>query len=341
MKGNRKNWITVWLVVLCAAWLVTGTYAAYTKVDSIKRVVSTTTGLGARFSSNHMTVKGEDDNASGYNVTAIPVTSTTGVSVATTVCNFPQGDAAKWNPNDITYTFSAALLDTKGNPITASTQLNYRKENGTNVTGEDIAKELSITSDSTHYSFIDNSGYALTIGEQSLLTGEARQNVYKLTFNGEAAMLAEVMIQIKATPTDPTACGLSDGQFLAGRLRIVASSAQSTQWKGSFTEWDNGIDDPKTLDAFNYEISGTEQGTYRLTWNPAHVEISHWFLEDLGKTQSDVQTDESGKKYIEFEVGGVGQPTSYRFVFYRTKGVPEEESWNRVQDYVTFIKPAQ
>ena len=340
MKGNRKNWITVWLVVLCAAWLVTGTYAAYTKVDSIKRVVSTTTGLGARFSSNHMTVKGESDNASGYNVTAIPVTSATGVSVATTVCNFPQGDAAKWNPNDITYTFSAALLDTKGDPITASTQLNYRKENGTNVTGEDIAKALSITSDSTPYPFIDNSGYALTIGEQSLRTGEARQNVYKLTFNGEAAMLAEVMIQIKATPTDPTACGLSGGQFLAGRLRIVASSAQSTQWKGSFTEWDNRIDDPKTLDAFNYEISGTEQGTYRLTWNPAHVEISHWFLEDLGKTQSDVQTDESGKKYIEFEVGGVGQPTSYRFVFYRTNGVPEGESWSSVQAYVT-LEPAQ
>lgn len=108
MKGNKKNWMAVWLVIFCAAWLVTGTYAAYTKVDSIKRVVSTTSGAEVRFSSNHMTLKNGTDEESTYKLTAITSGSASSVSVSTTVCNFPQGDAAKSNPNTIAYQIGRA-----------------------------------------------------------------------------------------------------------------------------------------------------------------------------------------------------------------------------------------
>ena len=333
MKGNKKNWIAVWLVVFCAAWLVTGTYAAYTKVDSIKRVVSTTSGAEVRFSSNHMTLKNTADGESAYKLTAIASGGASSVSVSTTVCNFPQGDAAKINPNTIAYRFTAELLDIEGNPVTDNSQLSYYNAEGTKVTvsGGVVAaalkiKEVSFTTDSS-------GAYCLEITGQELAGGDAHQNVYKLTCEAEnAAMLDAVMIQMKAIPTDPTSCGIGENQILAGRLRVLVNSGRSTVWTGRFT--DTGVTDtPSGLDAFNYEISGTAKGDYVLTWNTDTVALSPWFLEDL--PTGSIKSQKPGE--VKISVGEPGTPTSYRFVFYRTSGIPTDET---VQGYVTFT-PAE
>lgn len=331
MKGNKKNWMAVWLVVFCAAWLVTGTYAAYTKVDSIKRVVSTTSGAEVRFSSNHMTLKNGTDQESTYKLTAIASSGASSVSVSTTVCNFPQGDAAKSNPNTIGYYFTAELLDIAGSPVKADSQLRYSNAEGNEVTvsGATIAaalkiKEVSFTTD-------DSGAYRLEIPNQQLAGGEAHQNVYKLTCEAaNAAMLDAVMIQMKAIPTDPTSCGIGAGQFLAGRLRVLMNSGRSTVWTGRFT--DTGVTDtPSGLDAFNYEISGTAKGNYVLTWDPDKVALSPWFLEDIAHSTN------SEDSSITISLGNPGTPTSYRFVFYRVGGIPERETWDAVREYVTFI----
>lgn len=330
MKGNKKNWIAIWLVVFCAAWLVTGTYAAYTKVDSIKRVVSTTSGAEVRFSSNHMTLKNGTDEESTYKLTAITSGSASSVSVSTTVCNFPQGDAAKSNPNTIAYLFTAELLDITGNPVNATSQLSYSGANGnqTTVTGARIVEALKINNQA--FTAGDNGAYCLEIPNQQLAGGEAHQNVYKLTCEAEnAAMLDAVMIQMKAIPTDPTSCGIGSDQFLAGRLRVLMNSGRSTVWTGGFT--DMGVTNtPGELDAFNYEISGTAKGTYVLSWNKEKVALSPWFLEDIDKTIN------PGDNSISISLGEPGTPTSYRFVFYRVGGIPEGETWAEVQGYVTF-----
>ncbi len=330
MKGNKKNWMVVWLVVFCAAWLVTGTYAAYTKVDSIKRVVSTTSGAEVRFSSNHMTLKNRTDEESTYKLTAITSGSASSVSVSTTVCNFPQGDAAKSNPNTIAYRFTAELLDITGNPVNATSQLSYSGANGNQVTvtGAQIAAALKINNIS--FTTVDNGAYCLEIPNQQLTGGEAHQNVYKLTCEAEnAAMLDAVMIQMKAIPTDPTSCGIGADQFLAGRLRVLMNSGRSTVWTGRFT--DMGVaSTPGELDAFNYEISGTAKGDYVLTWETDKVALSPWFLEDIDKTIN------PGDNSISISLGNPGTPTSYRFVFYRTGGIPDGETWDTVRGYVTF-----
>lgn len=332
MKGNKKNWIAIWLVVFCAAWLVTGTYAAYTKVDSIKRVVSTTSGAEVRFSSNHMTLKNRTDEESTYKLTAITSGSASSVSVSTTVCNFPQGDAAKSNPNTIAYRFTAELLDIAGNAVNANSELSYSDANGNQVkvTGAQIAAALKINN--IFFTTVDNGACCLEIPNQQLTGGEAHQNVYKLTCEAEnAAMLDAVMIQMKAIPTDPTSCGIGSDQFLAGRLRVLMNSGRSTVWTGRFT--DMGVTNtPGELDAFNYEISGTAKGTYVLSWNKEKVALSPWFLEDLPAVS--IQKQEAGM--VQISVGEPGTPTSYRFVFYRVGGIPEGETWDTVRGYVTF-----
>lgn len=329
MKGNKKNWIAIWLVVFCAAWLVTGTYAAYTKVDSIKRVVSTTSGAEVRFSSNHMTLTDNGVNASTYKLTAIASSGASSVSVSTTVCNFPQGDAAKSNPNTIAYCFTAELLDIAGNPVNATSQLSYSDANGNQVpvTGAEIAEALKINN--IAFETVDNGAYCLEIGEQQLTGGEAHQNVYKLTCEqGKTPMLDAVMIQMKATPTNPTSCGIGANQILAGRLRILVNTGRSTVWTGRFT--DTGVTDTSGLDAFNYEISGTAKGDYVLTWNADTVALSPWFLKDIGKTIN------PGGNSISISLGEPETPTSYRFVFYRVGGIPAGETWDTVRSYVTF-----
>ena len=57
----------------------------------------------------------------------------------------------------------------------------------------------------------------------------------------------------------------------------------------------------------------------------------------MGLTESDVVKDaEAGLHYVEFQVGGVGNPTQYRLQFYRTNGIPEGENWDAVRQYVSF-----
>ena len=137
------------------------------------------------------------------------------------------------------------------------------------------------------------------------------------------------MIQMKAIPTDPTSCGIGADQFLAGRLRVLMNSGRSTVWTGRFT--DMGVTNtPGELDAFNYEISGTAKGTYVLSWNKEKVALSPWFLEDIDKTIN------PGDNSISISLGEPGTPTSYRFVFYRTGGIPDGETWDTVWRYVTF-----
>ena len=58
MKGKldffRKNWITIWLVIAAVSLGTMVTYAAYTRITIVKRVVSTTEGAGNLFSSNYL-----------------------------------------------------------------------------------------------------------------------------------------------------------------------------------------------------------------------------------------------------------------------------------------------
>ena len=86
MKWKHKRWIAIWLILACAALLVTGTYAAYTKVEYVKRVVAsknvTETIL---FSSNYLFLRNE--GTTEYPLRMIPVGTESNASVTVTICN--------------------------------------------------------------------------------------------------------------------------------------------------------------------------------------------------------------------------------------------------------------
>ena len=94
-------------------------------------------------------------------------------------------------------------------------------------------------------------------------------------------------------------------------------------WKGQFTDSEN----PSVLDAFNYEVYGTAEGTVTISWDESYVTLSKWSREDLAP-------DSTGNS-ISFEVGGEGNPTSYLMQFYRLRGRTAEDQLPSIK--VTFV----
>lgn len=122
-KPSRKP-VVLLLALCCLAALVGGTYAAYTYPTSgqVKRVVAAQTNIATeaqRFSSNYL----RKDSTNGFTPVSVPQGSGGDVSVAITICNYPQFDASLFHPSDITYTISCTVKDASGNPVSSSITL--------------------------------------------------------------------------------------------------------------------------------------------------------------------------------------------------------------------------
>ena len=74
---------------------------------------------------------------------------------------------------------------------------------------------------------------------------------------------------------------LINNQKLAAMITI-ADKTVTHGWSGRFLD-DSGYN-PSGYSGYNYEISGTGEGTITLSWDPS-LEISQWFLRDNGLTK--------------------------------------------------------
>lgn len=284
MKRKKRTSILILLVLVCLALLGTGTYAAYTNVKSIKRVVATKSSSGElRFSSNYLLPY--DSGETVFSTKLISAGQAGEVSIGLTVCNYPQNDITKYSDSGILYSLYVQVFDSQNSAVADPTILNKILINGAGL----------------------SSPYSST-----LAGGQQSTDVYHITFNDVNA-LSQYTIQIRAVPN-----GI--GKILAANLKIVAVSAQSTEWTGKFVDSES----PSELDAFNYEISGSAQGSLTLTWDSTYVTLSRWSKEALG-----VAPDAEGNS-ITFSVGGDGQPGSYRLQFYREQGVSATDKWPNV-----------
>lgn len=120
-KHFRHKPVVLLLALCCLTALVGGTYAAYTYPTSgqVKRVVSAQTGAVAtaqQFSSNYL----KENGSSAFTLISVTKGDAEAVSVAITVCNYPQTDVSSFYPSDITYTISCTVKDANGNAITNS-----------------------------------------------------------------------------------------------------------------------------------------------------------------------------------------------------------------------------
>lgn len=120
-KHFRHKPVLLLLALCCLTALVGGTYAAYTYPTSgqVKRVVSAQTGAVAtaqQFSSNYL----KENGSSAFTLISVTKGDAEAVSVAITVCNYPQTDVSSFYPSDITYTISCTVKDANGNAIADS-----------------------------------------------------------------------------------------------------------------------------------------------------------------------------------------------------------------------------
>ena len=312
MKGKKKYLWALWLVILCALLMITGTYAAYISIRNAKSVtVAKTATSEIRFSSNYLYLRERSDSLMPLKM--ISVSGQGDVSAAVTVCNYPQSDLKKVHEENITYTLYAQLRDTAGEALTgdALTQAVAALQ----INGQAFAADGS-----------------LSLTGQTLTGGKASQNVYAVTCAKEnLALLSTLTVEMRAEPDSCPNCAIGS-HLLKARLWLSASGNEDGSWSGQFQDDRKGNPDSKKLDGFNYEIYGTAQATMVLSWDPEKVSLSAWSRDELPVASA---ADSS----LTLSLGGEGNPTSYRLQFYRVNGIPENETWEDVLKYVTF-RPA-
>lgn len=295
MKPNKKPLLLLLLVLACVVLLVSGTFAAYTNVESIKRVVATRKGVNEnrRFSSNYLS---DNPNRDSFPLRLISIDENSqNISFGVTVCNYLQNDRTLVNENNVTYTLTARLIAPDGSPITDESQITYTKKDGGSVTLTGAQVRQSVTISDTTYS--DGKFTA----NRTLYADVAFEHVYRVACD-DYDLLRSISIQIEALPTDTNVA-----PRLAGLLKFSAAVAQTTDWGGGFIG-------PADADAFNYELSGSAQGTLTLTWDSSLI-INPSFQAEVNGT---IGTGAGGNTHsITFSVGGPGQPNHYRVQFYK------------------------
>ena len=121
-----RYYLVIWIAVVSAALIGVGTFAAYTNINKVKRVVSTQGGEGAAFSSNYLSLVPKDNES--YGMKRIAMSTADGSALKTvdvTVCNYIQNNPTMVNDNNITYDMKFTLVSTvSGDVITDLSALN-------------------------------------------------------------------------------------------------------------------------------------------------------------------------------------------------------------------------
>lgn len=235
--------------------IVSGSFAAYTSFNSVKRVVSTERRSDTMFGSNYLTLLNLTDN--NYSIRRITLSEEGDKNTFTVkVCNYAWGDKSLYNTKDIMYTVQAKLIAMDGGNLPESIAQIKINDTGFNANGE------------------------CELTNQELKTGKARENTY--IFELPAELKNKIEIQIVAEPTDESAEAVN-----SQKLAVVISFADYESvksWTGHFLDSQTGRT-PADYDAFNYEISGNGAGTVTMTW-PASLQLSKWTTNGKQVTDS-------------------------------------------------------
>ncbi len=287
MEFKKGKWIrqskAAAILLLAGAMLlaVYGSFAAYTNFNSVKRVVSTGTQSDTMFGSNYLSLMGIND-------TNIPVKrislaeSNDEYTFTVQVCNYVWGDPTLYNPKDIKYKVTAKLISMDGGNLP------------NNCTGIEMG--------GTHF----DAGGALTLDNQSLVTGSAQTQSYSIVIPKD--LKDKIKIQIEAVPESVSADAVNNQKL--GAILSFADYEATKNWTGHFIDSKEKDKTPEQYDAYNYEISGNGAGTVTVTW-PDSLLLSEWVIKD-GKQ---VEKDENNTSSYTFTVDG--STTAVQFQFYK------------------------
>lgn len=274
LRKLKKHWITVWLVAVLAILGTFVTYAIYTEVSSVKRVVTTKSAPTELFSSNCMYADLYERRmpAHEYNVN---------------VNNFDVNSPEIPNPSEIQYTLTAQL---------------YVKHNGTIMSFSDLESALNdaneynaivaeargyyigksqdnntagIISTPTMTEFSASNGFEVVFGAASdyetLPGGSVSTDKYKVIipeadFNETNP---KFYVHVEAVPTDNGLRTIRTNLY--GSRNVVVTAA----WSGTLAEQNTASTD---YDFYNYIISGSGSGNLDIMWNPVYFDIDDFFF---------------------------------------------------------------
>lgn len=226
--------------------IVSGSFAAYTSFNSVKRVVSTERRSDTMFGSNYLTLLNLTDN--NYSIRRITLSEEGDKNTFTVkVCNYAWGDKSLYNTKDIMYTVQAKLIAMDGGNL---------PESITNISINAIPF---------------NANGECTLTSQDLKAGKARENTYRFELPAELKNKIEIQIVVKPTIESEEAV---NSQKLAAVISF-ADYESVKSWTGHFLDSQANGRTPADYDAFNYEISGNGAGTVTMTW-PESLQLSKW-----------------------------------------------------------------
>ena len=303
MKGRKtKLLIIINCSLACLFLLMTGSLAAYTSLGNAKRTISTV-GSKQLFSSNIL-LKYADENAiQGKSMSF----STDGTAVfKVSVCNYAQEDEGRYASEDIAYQIRVSLTDQNGNPVTDSTVLSEYEWD--NIPFSQLKQPV----------------------DGSLIGETASKNIYSVTV--PAADMKKYKIKITAVP-------MSQQYKPLGRILYFSEDTVSSEWRITYLS-DEQTQNAYDLGCIHVKLTGSEYARLTLTWDPGHVQIDPWFLEDIKKdTNAAAAVGEDGKS-LTFTAGGDTGTNQYHIAFYRTTPVHEDdikqEAWDGVKRYISL-----
>ena len=226
--------------------IVSGSFAAYTSFNSVKRVVSTDRRSDTMFGSNYLTLLNLTDN--NYSIRRITLSEEDDKNTFTVkVCNYAWGDESLYNTKDITYTVQANLIAMDGGKL---------PESITNIRINAIPF---------------NANGECTLTSQFLKAGKARENTYR--FELPAELKNKIEIQIVVEPVSESVEAVNSQKLAA--VISFADYESVKSWTGHFLDSQANGRTPANYDAFNYEISGNGAGTVTMTW-PESLQLSKW-----------------------------------------------------------------
>lgn len=275
LKTLRKHWTRVWLIaILLMFGGIYVTYAVYTEVSSVKRVVSTQAAPVEMFSSNCMRpdISSRRLSSPEYSVT---------------VCNFDQDKPTIYNPSTISYTLRAELQIKQGDNYTnLATYLNTLDRSNaeqieiyndyiTKATKYSIYKtedDATGTVTESADSFTADNSFSVILEADSLAAQRSSVDKYKVEIDPTSINAAntDIYVHVWAEPSAP-----SNLSLIETRLYGAAAATDTATWTGKIIEENCATVD---YDFYNYVITGSGSGTVDILWDPEKFEINQFFF---------------------------------------------------------------
>lgn len=314
-------------VCLAAALLVAlgaVSYAEYVRSSRTMRTVAAYGELETPFSSNYLLIaQSSTQNARMLHVDQNSDT----VSIEVTVHNYPENDQLAYNRKNITYNLEAYLRVSDGNGGLR------------NATAAEIGDGASVTlslNGGTSVTLNKNAvtyTYGSSYEPLTLTGGAANTDQLAVTLSGLLSCTSPVFLELVARPTGTSA---SEYQPLKGMFGVsVRADLHVQTWSGYFNE---AAPNPAVYDGYNYTISGSGSGTFRLRWNPAKLRLNQALkLFDLTNdaityTSGSQTIDDVAYSYIEFHVDSDVSPR-YDVQFYPTASLTASDAWANLVSY--------